>query len=142
MELNERIKRLLDALVGEQLEGFKTSLDQGLRDWENRLGIHGEAQGKKSSTQDRPNSHADFFGYQRPPQTEPKPAYSDQTLKDLAAFGLTPPVTLAELKKARNGELKKFHPDRFAQDPGKIASAKRITQILGDTYERLVQQLS
>jgi len=50
-------------------------------------------------------------------------------------------VTLDELKKARKQELKKYHPDRFAQEPGKIESAKRIVQILGETYDRLVAQL-
>jgi len=142
MEINQRIKRLLESLVGEQLESFRLSLDQGLKDWENRLGIDPEGSNTGNQRGPKPTGASPNFGYKKPDSSRNKSPYTDQLLKDLAAFGLTPPVSLDELKQARKRELKKYHPDRFAQEPSKIDSAKRISQILGETYERLLKQLS
>lgn len=139
MDLNQRITRLLKSLGKEQFDGFYQALDEGLRAWEQRLGIEepkpGEGQ-KAKKTKTDPPPRSDFGP--RPQQKAGK--YSDAMLRDLAAFGLTPPVTLEELKQARKRELKKYHPDRFANDPEKMQSANRIVQILGETYERLLAQ--
>jgi len=65
------------------------------------------------------------------------PDYPDQILEDLSNFKLTPPSSLAEIKRARNQEIKKYHPDRFMDDPERIETAKEILQIYNASYERL-----
>ena len=138
MDLNQRITRLLKSLGQEQFDGFYEALDQGLRAWEQRLGIEEPKAGQgQKAKQPNPEPPPNFNFGPRPPRAS---KYSDAMLRDLAAFGLTPPVTLEELKKARKLELKKYHPDRFAHDPEKMQSANRIVQILGETYERLLAQ--
>ncbi len=67
------------------------------------------------------------------------PGYSDQIIEDLANFKLKPPSSLAEVKKARNQEIKKYHPDRFLDDPARSKTAKEIMQIYNASYSRLKQ---
>ena len=62
---------------------------------------------------------------------------SEQFLKDLAAFNLKPPSSLEEVKKARNREIKKYHSDRFMNDPEKLETSKEIMQILNSAFDRL-----
>ena len=137
MSLNERLMLLLKSLAGEQLDEFSKKLDEQLGQWERRLGLDEEGQKRAGSQTGYQSKYKAKF--EETGTKGSKPNYSDSFLKDLAAFGLTPPVTLAELKKARNRELKKFPPDRFEQEPEKKEAAGRIAQILTDTYERLVR---
>lgn len=65
------------------------------------------------------------------------PDYPDQIVEDLANFKLTPPSSFAEVKKARKRESKKYHPDRFVDDPERLATAQKIMQIYNASYERL-----
>lgn len=60
-----------------------------------------------------------------------------QVVADLAVFGLTPPVTFETVQKARNREIKRYHPDRFGQAPEKQDTAKEILQIYNAAYARL-----
>lgn len=71
--------------------------------------------------------------------TEFKNNYSvpRQTVDDLAAFGLTPPSCLDEVRKARNREIKKYHSDKFINDPEKLETSKQIMQIYNAAYDRL-----
>lgn len=63
--------------------------------------------------------------------------YPDQVVEDLGTFGLHPPSSLEEVKKARNREIRKYHPDRFLNDPDRLETSKQIMQILNAAYERL-----
>ncbi|QTA82131.1 Chaperone J-domain-containing protein [Desulfonema limicola] len=71
--------------------------------------------------------------------TEFKNNYSvpRQIVDDLAAFGLTPPSCLDEVRKARNREIKKYHSDKFMNDPEKLETSKQIMQIYNAAYDRL-----
>ncbi len=60
-----------------------------------------------------------------------------QVIDDLAVFGLVPPSSMKEVKKARNREIKKFHPDHFLNNPEKLKTAKEILQIYNAAYDRL-----
>jgi curved DNA-binding protein CbpA len=64
-------------------------------------------------------------------------AYPEQVIEDLKAFGLEPPSSLNEVKKARNREIMKYHSDRFMNDPEKLEISRQIMQILNLAYERL-----
>lgn len=60
-----------------------------------------------------------------------------QVIEDLALFKLQPPSCLAEVKKARNREIKKYHSDRFMNDPEKLKTSKEIMQMINAAYDRL-----
>jgi hypothetical protein len=60
-----------------------------------------------------------------------------QILEDLAVFELKPPSSLEEVKKARNREIRKFHSDKFINDPEKYKTSKEIMQIYNAAYARL-----
>ncbi|WP_373500694.1 DnaJ family molecular chaperone [Desulfococcus sp.] len=57
--------------------------------------------------------------------------------EDLAVFGLVPPASLEAVRKARNREVKKYHSDRFIDDPERFKTSKEIMQILNAAYDRL-----
>ena len=60
-----------------------------------------------------------------------------QVVDDLAVFDLMPPSSLDEVRKARNREVKKYHSDRFLNDPERFETSKRIMQIYNAAYDRL-----
>ena len=60
-----------------------------------------------------------------------------QIMEDLAVFGLSPPVTLDQIRTARNREIRKYHSDRFVNDAERLETSKRIMQIYNTAYERL-----
>lgn len=60
-----------------------------------------------------------------------------QVAKDLATFNLTPPSSLKAVKDARNREIKKYHSDKFVNDPEKLETSKEIMQIYNAAYDRL-----
>lgn len=63
--------------------------------------------------------------------------YSQQLIDDLAVFGLTPPSSFDEVKKARNQEMRKYHPDKFNSHNDKNEAANEIAQIYNDAFSRL-----
>lgn len=60
-----------------------------------------------------------------------------QVIEDLKIFNLSPPSSFDEVRKARNREIKKFHSDRFQNDPDKLEPSKQIMQIYNAAYSRL-----
>jgi hypothetical protein len=60
-----------------------------------------------------------------------------QVVEDLAVFGLTPPSSLEEVRKARNREIKKYHSDHFVNDSERYETSKQIMQIYNAAYDRL-----
>ena len=60
-----------------------------------------------------------------------------QVVEDLAVFGLKPPGSLDELIKARNREMKQYHPDKFMTEDEKVEAANEIAQIYNAAFERL-----
>ncbi|MBU3915632.1 J domain-containing protein [bacterium] len=146
MDINKRLLRLLKAVANDQAESISSFFDQRsfvlndtLEKWERKYNIGGkshedvrkpgndfsdsEPNGKTANSQENTSSKTGNF--------------SQQFVEDLRLFGLTPPSSLAEIKKSRNREMKKFHPDRFMNDPEKMDTAKKIVQIYNSAYERL-----
>jgi DnaJ-domain-containing protein 1 len=66
-------------------------------------------------------------------------AFPQQVVQDLAEFGLTPPSSIAEVKKKWKDEMKKYHSDKFMNDPEKFKVSKEIMQIYNAAYDRLKQ---
>jgi len=60
-----------------------------------------------------------------------------QVIDDLAVFNLTPPSSLEAVRNARNREIKKYHSDKFVNDPEKLETSKEIMQIYNAAYDRL-----
>jgi DnaJ-domain-containing protein 1 len=60
-----------------------------------------------------------------------------QVRDDLTVFQLTPPSSFQEVRSARNREIKKYHSDKFINDPEKLKTSKEIMQIYNAAYDRL-----
>ncbi len=63
--------------------------------------------------------------------------YPQHVIDDLGVFNLTPPSSLDEVRRARNREIKKYHSDKFMDDPEKLETSKQIMQIVNAAYDRL-----
>ncbi|MDH5561063.1 MAG: J domain-containing protein [Deltaproteobacteria bacterium] len=149
MDLSTRIFRLLRSLSEDQLKPFETLYDKGrdyleeqLREWEDNFEFDREGNPKtKKKSPDRNNSNNNTQSDKRQTDREnhqTKNQTADQQfIDDLKIFDLSPPATSAQLKKARNREIKKYHPDKFQDDPEKKETAKQILQIYNLAYERL-----
>ena len=60
-----------------------------------------------------------------------------QIIEDLAVFDLKPPSSMDEVRKARNREIKKYHSDKFINDPERLNVSTEIMQIYNTAYDRL-----
>ncbi|MDX2472049.1 MAG: hypothetical protein QNL04_15885 [SAR324 cluster bacterium] len=153
MDLTSRIFRLIKSYTTDEILEFQKKIfDQGAPLEEELKGFE-EAQGfgPKDNFRGSPNYNQSqgFAGSQgeskkAPPQKETKRSsqYPQVLIDDLAVFGLIPPVTFEEVKKARNKEIKSFHPDHFSSDPVKEEAAKKILQLINGAFERLEKRLS
>ncbi len=63
--------------------------------------------------------------------------YPKDVLEAFATFDIKPPSSMKEIKNARNREIKKYHSDKFMNDPEKLAASKEIMQIYNAAYDRL-----
>lgn len=109
-----------------------------------RIPRPGDFFGKKDT--EVPPFAEDFTDYADSGQTRTEEQYSSgfrqtdlppQVVEDLAVFDLTPPSSLAEVRAARNREVKKYHSDRFVNDAERFQTSKEIMQILNAAYDRL-----
>lgn len=129
--LIERLFNIARANVQQAFGHILEKAEDRLDDWEAR--VFGE-EAQDTGTRDRQSSggaSSNFYS-----QTEAS-GYPQQVVQDLATFDLKPPSSLSEVKKARNREMKKFHSDRFVNDPEKFQTSKQIMQIYNAAYERL-----
>jgi DnaJ-domain-containing protein 1 len=60
-----------------------------------------------------------------------------QVVDDLALFGIPLPGSWDEVIKARNREMKKYHPDKYMSKEEKVDAANEIAQIYNAAFERL-----
>ena len=72
-----------------------------------------------------------------PPEDTKDSGIPQQIIEDLATFNLAPPSSMDEVRKARNREIKKYHSDKFMDDPEKLNTSKEIMQIYNAAYDRL-----
>lgn len=134
MAVADRIYRLLKSYGQGGLEALEAKLAQGKGTFNHKLD---ELEKEWEDPQFRQQQ-----SYQPPPRpSQPPSQWPQELVDDLAVFGLRPPATLAEVKKIRNQEIRKYHPDRFANDPEREMTAKEILQIYNGAYERLEKRL-
>ncbi len=129
-----RLFNIARANVQQAIGHFAEKAEDRLDDWESR--VFGEEREESGSS--RGEYRQQERRQARPEQPRPHPSgYPAQVVEDLATFGLKPPASLAEVKRARNREMKKFHSDRFVNDPDKFQTSKQIMQIYNAAYDRL-----
>ena len=140
MSVTKRVFTLLRSLVDEQVESVGQWLNDGdhlidekLKQWEKEF--EWDQNGRSEA-----NSGGTKYGFED--ENLDRSTGDNQLKDDLRIFGLTPPASLVEVKKARNREIKKYHPDRFTADIGKLETAKEILQIYNEVYERLAKHYS
>lgn len=114
--------------VYQILNAYRGSISRSLRSRENDSDVEFDEEDYFSRTSGPSNTVDDTPRFDD---------YPKQIVEDLANFNLKPPSTLAEVKKARNQEILKFHPDRFMSDPARRETANEILQIYNASYERL-----
>lgn len=69
--------------------------------------------------------------YEHPP---PPPAYSAEELGYYQALEVQPGATFEQIKAAYKLMIKKYHPDRFPNEPDKQKTAIEITQRINIAY--------
>ena len=159
MDIGNRLLRLLKATAADKVDSVVQILDQGasfidetLKEWERKQDLE-EKSGNRQKTSSKRSFGFDGSSERHRQGTRQKTyqkdsnyrqtdfkygaPYTSKVLDDLNLFGLKPPTTFDEIKKARNREIKKFHPDRFMNEPEKMETAKKILQIYNAAYERL-----
>ena len=114
------------AAIGRFVEESNDLLDERLRNWEAEFEINNDSAETGTHRQEQWTQHE-----------SPQPKYDDQFLGDLQLFGLTPPSSMEEVRQIRNQEMKKFHPDKYLNQPEKMETAKQIVQIYNAAYDRL-----
>ncbi len=120
--------------VQQALGNLKERAEDRLDDWEARVF------GEESEAEDRSHAQRRQENTYREEPERPRPhtsGYPRQVVEDLELFNLAPPSSLSEVKRARNREMKKFHSDRFVNDPAKFQTSKEIMQIYNAAYDRL-----
>lgn len=136
MSLLKRIYRIARAGAGSILKKDDPfGKDAGWQeDFQEKAGRY-----SKSSDYQKWNNEQNQYDDSGYTEKEKKPFsdYPTRVVEDLAVFGLTPPSSLEEVRKARNREIRKYHSDRFMNDPEKLATSKEIMQIFNAAYDRL-----
>ncbi len=143
MSVGKRLYQLFQSVASDQIDAFEDllsrgsrTLDEKLTEWEREYdsadsgNFHQKkAEGTYSRSSSKPKNQST--------KTYSTSPYPQQVVENLQSFGLTPPSSQEEVKKTRNNEIKKYHPDHFNADPGKKETAKKILQIYNLAYDRL-----
>ena len=117
MGLFERISRLARAELNHLLDGAETATS--------RPDYRSGDDAWSSSTQ---------TSKERPSRSGVEPT---QRELDFAALELEPESDQQAIRKAYRRLLKRYHPDRFNDDPEREAAANELTRRLREAYERL-----
>jgi DnaJ-class molecular chaperone len=117
MGLFERISRLARAELNHLLDGSEPDINQP--------DYHSGDDAWSSST--RPSAERPTRSAREPTQRE----------LDFAALELDPSSDQDAIRKAYRRLLKRYHPDRFNDDPEREAAANELTRRLREAYERL-----
>jgi len=136
MSVSKRLYQVFKSLTADQVDVFGEYLEQGnqyiddlLSEWEKEHSANFKAKAK-THFKEQTFSQDDA-------SSKTRTDYPRQVIDDLSLFELKPPASLQIVKKARNKEIKKYHPDHFNNDKNKQDTAKQIMQIYNSAYERL-----
>ena len=97
---------------------------------------HDENDARKKRTKEQ-RQDASKDAPHRKTKTTAYPGVPQQVVEDLGVFDLSPPSSWEEVKAARNREIKKYHSDKFVNDPDRFETSKEIMQIYNAAFDRL-----
>ncbi len=133
MDISQRLFRLMRTIAEDKFETIGRFIDEGndflderLKTWESEFDFKDE----EPATETR---HQKQYTESESQESQ----YNHQFVEDLQLFGLKPPSSIIEVRQVRNQEMKKFHPDRYLNQPEKMETAKKIVQIYNAAYDRL-----
>jgi DnaJ-domain-containing protein 1 len=133
MDISQRLFRLMRTIAEDKFETIGRFIDEGsdflderLNAWESEFDFRDEETAANNRQQKQ---------HTQSESVETK--INHQLIEDLQLFGLNPPSSLEEVRQIRNQEMKKFHPDRYLNQPEKMETAKKIVQIYNAAYDRL-----
>ena len=133
MDVSQRLFRLMRSIAEDKFDTISRFIEDGsdlfderLRSWEDKFDINEDGY-----------SHQGRYGDQKSHSRPEDTTALSQVAEDLQLFGLVPPSNLEEVRQIRNQELKKFHPDKYIDQPEKLETAKQIVQIYNTAYDRL-----
>jgi len=72
--------------------------------------------------------------YSRP---STRPAVPEELRADFGNLEVSPEASMDEVRKAYKRIIRQYHPDRFANDPKKLAYATEIAQKINQSYQRI-----
>lgn len=123
----DRLYNIARAYIGHQFRSRTGGTERDTGDYgtyeEHSAGFSSRSEGYSRSESSTSNSYG----------------VPDQVVEDLAVFGLKPPSSLGEVVKARNREMKRYHPDRYMREDEKRDAANEIAQMYNTAFERLEQ---
>jgi curved DNA-binding protein CbpA len=125
--------------------GGKPAADRSFEDFKARAAPQAEAARQERQ---RTESRANFSGGQqqqrqeRPAAEDPLLAKARELVRDYHNLEIKPGAPAEEVKAAYKKLLKQYHPDRFASDPAKQATATQITAKLNQSYARIMDHLA
>lgn len=137
--LSKRVASLLKSVVNGTIEDLEKSLKENSNIFDEKIS-KGDEKANPKPSEESVNSKERTAGgntFKTNKDTEKSQSYPQQLINDLKLFDLSPPSCLEAVKKVRNKEIKKYHPDKFVRDTEKAENAKRILQIYNSAYERL-----
>ena len=149
MDLSDRILRLIKVLAEDKatiLNDYwdlgQFFVDQKLSELEKKAGLDREGEKERSKFTRKNDEHHNRYrteqqNFDQASGTSTAGGVPSQVAEDLHIFDLKPPSSFEEVKKARNREIKKYHPDKFLSDHEKLETAKQILQIYNGAFERL-----
>jgi len=136
MSVSKRLYQVFKSLTADQAGTFSEYLNQGNQYIDDLLSGWEKEQASESKTKSKAHFEEQTFS-ERDSDSKSRTDYPRQVIDDLSLFELKPPASLQIVKKARNKEIKKYHPDHFNNNKSKQDTAKQIMQIYNSAYERL-----
>lgn len=128
-ELLQRIAQIVRSYVSSSLDSPPEPRNQRNQGEEEAYTRHSAGR-KKPSQKDQDTASSQS-------SRNPFPGVAQHVIDDLAVFGLTPPSSLDRVRTARNKEVKKYHSDKFINDPDRFETSKEIMQIYNAAFDRL-----
>ncbi len=137
--LFDRIGNLFRSLFQDEEEGHRyrtgTSADPDMQDaWEELDEF------LKSGKNTGPGAESARTGQRtRAQHSRPsaRPTVPEELRGDYGNLECPPGASMDEVRKAYKRLIRQYHPDRFANDPKKLAYATEITQKLNQSYQRI-----
>ena len=90
---------------------------------------------------DQTESRSNFAGGGQQRAEDPLLQMARELVRDYHNLEVKPGAPIEEVKAAYKTLLKQYHPDRFATDPVKQATATQITAKLNQSYARIMEHL-